>query len=135
MPFPTRAGSSRAPIRRAGWCAAVAVGERLLARDAASEAAGQKALLHLGNLALNFGSLMVMGMVFHRWGSAALQGLAGNLVGEIEIVSTPKVASVALDAYRRGDLGGHAPSSPALSLAVVPVFYSDGGGFALGARF
>jgi hypothetical protein len=116
-------------------CAAVADGERLLVRDSASEAAGQKALLHIGNLILNFGSLMVIGMVFDRWGSAALQGLAGTLIGEIEIVSTPTVASAALDAYRGGDLTGRPRSSPALSLSVVPLMLTDGGGLAFGARF
>lgn len=116
-------------------CAAVADAERLLARDAASEAECQKPLIHIGNIALNFGSLLVMGFVFNRWGPAALQGLAGTLIGEIMIVSTPTVATNALAAYRRGDLTGKPPPSVAMSLGVAPLIFVDGGGMAVGAKF
>lgn len=115
-------------------CALVADGERLLVRDAASEADGRKLLLHLGNIALNFGSLMVLGFVFHRWEAAALQGVAGTLIGELMIMTTPTQATIALEAYRAGRLSG-APSRWPISLAAAPMILQQGGGIAIGGRF
>lgn len=115
-------------------CALIADAERLLVRDAQSEQDCQKLILHIGNVVLNFGSLMVLGFVFRRWEAAALQGVAGTLIGEIMIVSTPKVASDALDAYRTGNLTV-GKSAPRVALIAAPMPLQNGAGIALGGSF
>lgn len=120
---------------RGDVCALVADAERLLARDATSEANCRKMWLHVANVALNFGSLLVLGLVFDRWDAAALQGVAGTLIGEVMIVSTPTIAMDSLEDYRAGRLGPGKPP-PLRAFAAAPIVLGPGGGgVAFGGRF
>lgn len=115
-------------------CSQLADAERLLVRDAASEAECKKLYVHLGNIALNMGSLLVLGFVFRRWEAAALQGVAGTLIGELMIATTPSQASDALEAYRAGTLKSGRPP-PRISLVAAPLALPQGAGVAFGGRF
>jgi hypothetical protein len=86
-------------------CARLAEAEHLLVRDADSEAFGKSALVHAGNFVLNAGISLLLGLGFHHWGQAALQGLTGIAVGEAMIISQPDQSVTDLRRYRLGNLG------------------------------
>ncbi len=85
-------------------CALVAEAERLLERDAASEAFGKSALTHAGNFVLNIGLALAIGLGFGHWEQAAIQGPVGIAVGELQSFTQPRDVIDGLARYRRGDL-------------------------------
>jgi len=119
---------------RTDACALVADAERLLVRSAKSENEGRTLVFHVGNLALNMGSLLVLGLVFDRWDSAALQGVGGSVIGELMIATRPRTAEDALDAYRGANLGAAAKRDP-IPVAVYPLVLHQGGGLAVSGSF
>ncbi|HZS35245.1 MAG TPA: hypothetical protein VFF06_00385 [Polyangia bacterium] len=114
-------------------CAPLADAERLLLRDAASEAFGKSALVHAGNVALNVGLLLALGFGFGHWQQAAIQGPVGIVVGELQIFSQPRDEMTTLARYRSGQL------TPAPRerywLSVVPDLSRDRAGLSLTIDF
>jgi hypothetical protein len=115
-------------------CALVADAERLLVRDAKSSAFGKSALVHAGNFAFNIGVGLLLGIGFHHWDQAALQGLTGIAVGEVMILSQPNDTVDDLRRYRAGNLG-LPPSFHKVSWAVAPTAARDRAGLVLGIGF
>jgi hypothetical protein len=116
-------------------CALVAEAERLLERDAAGERFGKGPLTHAGNFLLNIGLALALGLGFNHWDQAAVQGLSGIAVGELQSFTQPIDEVRTLARYRSGDLsplpGGREPPW----LALVPTAARDGGGLALAVSF
>ena len=63
--------------------------EQVLARAAADEAFGRSFWLHAGNVLVNGGAALALGLGWDRWRSAALNGSVGILIGEIMIFTQP----------------------------------------------
>ena len=107
-------------------CAILADAERLLLRDAASEAFGSGPLVHAGSLLFNAALGVFLGAVFGHWDQAAITALTGAAVGEIQIVTQPTDVVRSLSRYRNGDLGiGPARVPPAWMLVPSASRYSQ----------
>jgi hypothetical protein len=115
-------------------CALVADAERLLLRGAKSSAFGKSALVHAGSFAFNVGVGLLLGIGFHHWDQAAIQGLAGIAVGEVMILSQPNDTVEDLRRYRAGNLG-LPPSFHKISWAVLPQTMPHGAGVVVGLGF
>jgi hypothetical protein len=93
-------------------CSLVADAELRLVRDAKNQADGQRWWLHVGNVVLNAGVGLFLGLGFHHWGAGAWNAGFGAVVGEAIILTQPTGAIDSLDRYRAGSLdGGAAPAT------------------------
>jgi hypothetical protein len=114
-------------------CAQLAYAEQLLVRDAASEKLGVGALTQAGSFAFNLGVSLLLGLGFGHWSQAALTGLIGIGVGELQIITQPTDVVDALARYQGADLG---PSTGWLrGWALAPILGRDRAGFALAISF
>ncbi len=104
--FPPDVGSSEARLASLppDGCPALAEAERLLESAAASEAAQTGWLVHAGNLVLNAGLGLVLGLGWQRWESAAWTFAIGAGLGEATILTQPTALPEDLARYRAGDL-------------------------------
>ncbi|MDB4980775.1 MAG: hypothetical protein JWM82_1527 [Myxococcales bacterium] len=100
-------------------CPLLADAEARLARDAANQSDGQRWWLHVGNVALNSGVGLFLGLGYHHWGAGVFNAVFGSAVGEAIILTQPTSSIDDARVYRAGALGG-APSKtgPTLSFAV-----------------
>ena len=85
-------------------CPLLADAEARLLRDAKNQADGQRWWLHVGNVALNFGVGLFLGLGFHHWGAGALNAVSGSLIGEAIILTQPTGTIEDLRRYRAGTL-------------------------------
>lgn len=115
-------------------CAVVAGAERILLRDAASEAFGRGPLVHAGNFAFNALLGIVMGVAFHRWETAAIVAPVGTAVGELQQATIVTHIDDTLARYRRGELGER-PSSAPVGWTLIPRVGKDELGAAVGLAF
>jgi hypothetical protein len=113
-------------------CALVADGERLLARDAASEAFGKSVLIHVGSFAFNVGLGLLLSVGFGHQQAGVIDSLAGMTLGEIMILTQPADSVKALARYRRAEL---TPTPPRAAWRLFPVFAPDRSGFAFSLSF
>jgi len=86
-------------------CRLLADAEARLARDAANQIDGQRWWLHVGNVVLNAGVGLFLGLGFHHWGAGALNAISGSVIGEAIILTQPTGSIDDLRAYRAGALG------------------------------
>lgn len=96
-PPPPPGGGDRPDV-----CPLLADAEARLIRDAKNQADGQRWWLHVGNVALNFGVGLFLGLGFHHWGAGALNAVGGSLIGEAIILTQPTASIDDLETYRRG---------------------------------
>ena len=85
-------------------CPLVADAEGRLIRDAKNQADGKRWWLHAGNVALNFGVGLFLGLGYHHWGAGAFNAVSGSLIGEAIILTQPTDTIRDLETYRRGTL-------------------------------
>jgi hypothetical protein len=97
-------------------CPLLADAEAILVRDAKNQADGQRWWLHVGNVVLNFGVGLFLGIGYHHWGAGALNAISGSLIGEAIILTQPTGSIADLDAYRNARLGGQGPASTGIAL-------------------
>lgn len=97
-------------------CRLLADAEARLERDAANQAGSQRWWWHAGNVALNVGVGLFLGLGFHHWGAGAFNTVSGAVIGEAIILTQPTDSVEDLARYRRADLG--LPPQP-LALAVA----------------
>jgi len=103
-PPPPPGGGERPDV-----CPLLADAEGRLIRDAKNQADGQRWWLHVGNVALNFGVGLFLGLGFHHWGAGALNAVSGSLIGEAIILTQPTATIHDLETYRRGTIAYAVP--------------------------
>ncbi|MBW1879728.1 MAG: hypothetical protein JRJ84_15305 [Deltaproteobacteria bacterium] len=114
-------------------CAVLAVAEQLLLSEAEAEQFGQSWLMHGGNVLLNLGAGLLLGLGWDSWQSAWLTTAVGTLVGEVMIWTQPMDATRDLERYRTGKWIGQTARRP--TLHVHPVYVRAGGGVGLSGLF
>jgi hypothetical protein len=104
QPPPPAGGGERPDV-----CPLLADAETRLIRDAKNQADGQRWWLHVGNVALNFGVGLFLGLGYHHWGAGAWNAIGGSLIGEAIILTQPTASIDDLETYRRGTLAYTVP--------------------------
>jgi hypothetical protein len=115
-------------------CALLNTAERLLIRDAESEAFGVGPLVHIGNFAINIAAGLVLGLGYDKWDAFATVTLVGIVVGEVQASTQPTDAVEDLRLYRAAHLDER-PQPPRLGLALAPMLLRDGAGMTLSLRW
>jgi hypothetical protein len=115
-------------------CALLADAERLLIRDAASEAFGSGPLVHVGTFGFNIALVLLLGVGFGHWNAAVSTGVTGIAVGEIQALTQPTDAVRLLRDYRRGWVKRY-PPKPATTWMVVPTAGRDHYGLSFALSF
>ena len=93
-------------------CRLLADAELRLARDAKNQADGQRWWLHAGNLVLNVGVGLFLGLGYHHWGAGVFNMVGGSAIGEAIILTQPTGSIEDLRRYRAGALDdGSAPGA------------------------
>jgi hypothetical protein len=62
-------------------------------------------VLHVGNILLNGGAGLILGLAFHHWTTAFVNSMAGVAIGEALVLTRPMGAVDSLTRYRMGELG------------------------------
>ncbi len=120
LTLPLRAARARlASASPADACAALAHAEETLVKVESDQALANGILAHAGNVAVNVGIALILGLGYGRWTSAAVSGGVGVAVGEANAFTQPHHLRKVLARYRAGDLG-EAPA-PAIAWRLVPV--------------
>ncbi len=86
-------------------CPLLADAERRLARDAANQADGQRWWFHAGNVAVNSGVGLLLGLGFHHWKSGVFNAVFGSAVGEAIILTQPTGSIDDARVYHTGAIG------------------------------
>jgi hypothetical protein len=86
----------------ANVCRLLADAESKLVRDAKNQADGQRWWLHVGNVVLNFGVGLFLGLGYHHWGTGAWNAFGGSAIGEAIILTQPTGTIEDLRRYREG---------------------------------
>jgi hypothetical protein len=113
-------------------CALLAEAERLLLRDAESEHKGQGWLLNVGNFALNLAAGLVLAFAFHNREAAAVNGVVGFALGELQFDTQPTESVKLLARYRANAFG---PTAAPTRLGLAPILGGGQYGLALGTTF
>jgi hypothetical protein len=114
-------------------CAVLTIAEQLLVSEAEAEQFGQSWLMHGGNVLINLGAGLILGLGWDSWQSAWLTTVVGTLVGEVMIWTQPMDATRTLERYRTGTWIGQTARRP--TLHAHPVYVRAGGGVGLSGRF
>jgi hypothetical protein len=115
-------------------CALLADAERWFIRDAKSAAFGKGVLVHAGNFLFNIGVGFLLGFGFNHWDQAAIQGLVGIVVGEVQIISQPAQIVSDLRRYRAANLG-LPPAWRPIAWGVAPMVGQNRAGLVVGLSF
>jgi hypothetical protein len=117
----SRALRARIAARRAtdDVCLLLADAEAKLARDAQNQSDGQRWWLHAGNVALNVGVGLFLGLGYHHWAAGAYNAVLGTAVGEAIILTQPTSSIDDLRTYRAGSF---APPGREMALAYAGTF-------------
>jgi len=83
-------------------CALLADAEGKLVRDATNQSDGQRWWLHVGNVLLNTGVGLFLGIGYHHWTAGAFNAVTGSVVGEAIILTQPTSTIGDLETYRAG---------------------------------
>ncbi len=86
-------------------CPLLADAEGKLLRDARNQADGRRWWLHVGNVALNTGVGLFLGLGYHHWLAGAFNAVVGTAIGEAIILTQPISSVGDLERYRAGRLG------------------------------
>jgi hypothetical protein len=85
-------------------CRLLADAEMRLVRDAKNQSDGRRWWMHAGNVALNFGVGLFLGLGYHHWGAGAWNAFGGSAIGEAIILTQPTGTIEDLRRYREGSL-------------------------------
>ena len=121
LTLPMRSASDAAKQKRLGEdpCLALASAERTLLRVEKDQALATGIVPHIGNVAVNLGIALILGLGYGHWVAAALSGGIGFAVGETNAFTQPHHLAEVLEQYRSGRLDEATPKLS--SCAVVPV--------------
>ena len=98
-------------------CALLADAETRLVRDAENQADGQRWWVHVGNVIVNAGVGLFLGLGYHHWVAGALNFASGAAIGEVIIFTQPTDSIDSLRRYRAGILDDGAPARVGFSHA------------------
>jgi hypothetical protein len=98
-------------------CALLADAETRLVRDAENQADGRRWWVHVGNVIVNAGVGLFLGLGYHHWVAGALNAASGAAIGEIIIFTQPTDAIDGLRRYREGTLDEGAATRASLSFS------------------
>lgn len=112
----------------------LALAERALCRGARSEAFGAGLVTHLGNLLVNVGLSLWIGLQYQRWVQAGINFGLGWSIGATQIFTQPTRLVATWRDYRAGRLAS-APVPAAPRWALAPLSLPGGGGVALALTF
>jgi hypothetical protein len=115
-------------------CRLLADAERLLIRDADSQAFGKSPLVHAGNFGFNIAIALLLGVGFGHWNAAVITGLTGIAIGEIQTFTQPSDTIAMLRNYRFGRLTA-TPPKPRTTWMLAPTVTHDRYGVTLGVSF
>jgi hypothetical protein len=85
-------------------CALLADAETRLVRDAENQADARRWWVHVGNVVLNAGVGLFLGLGYHHWVAGALNFASGAAIGEVIIFTQPTNVVDGLRRYRDGAL-------------------------------
>jgi len=85
-------------------CRLLADAEMRLVRDAKNQEDGRRWWLHVGNVVLNTGVGLFLGLGYHHWGAGAWNAFGGSAIGEAIILTQPTGSIEGLRHYREGEL-------------------------------
>jgi hypothetical protein len=97
-------------------CVVLADAEVRLARDAQNQADGQRWWLHVGNVVLNTGVGLFLGLGYNHWKAGAFNIVVGSAIGEAIILTQPTGSIGDFAAYHGGRLDGRAGASAGAGL-------------------
>lgn len=127
---------ARSGERDSDRCALVAAAERILLRDAASEAFSAGPLPHAGNFVFNMGLGLLLAVGFGRLDTGMIVALTGMTVGEIQMLSVRTRVRETLARYRSGALDtANANAAPSIGWTVVPILNREQYGVQFGLTF
>jgi hypothetical protein len=86
-------------------CALLADAEAKLVRDAQNQSDGQRWWLHVGNVLLNTGVGLFLGIGYDHWVAGAFNAVLGSIIGEAIILTQPTSTIGDLETYRAGAFG------------------------------
>jgi hypothetical protein len=86
-------------------CTLLADAEHKLVRDAQNQADGQRWWLHVGNVVLNTGVGLFLGLGYHHWAAGAFNAVFGTAIGEAIILTQPTSSIGDLRTYQAGAFG------------------------------
>jgi hypothetical protein len=121
LTLPMRSASDAAKQRRLGGdpCLALASAEQTLVSVAKDQALSTGIVGHIGNVAVNLGIALILGLGYGHWVSAAVSGGIGLAVGETNAFTQPHHLAEVLERYRSGRLDP--TTAKVASCSVVPV--------------
>jgi hypothetical protein len=116
-------------------CARLADAETRLLRDAKNQADGRRWWLHVGNVALNTGVGLFLGLGYHHWGAGALNAVSGSVIGEAIILTQPTSTIDDLRRYQAGTLSDATTTSGAGTATATTAATSATWSIGYSARF
>jgi hypothetical protein len=81
-------------------CAVASAAEKYLAASADDEAFNRGFLAHTGNVLVNGGGLLVVGLGYDRWLTGTLSAVVGIAIGEVQIYTRPTASLRGRDDWR-----------------------------------
>jgi hypothetical protein len=99
-------------------CALLARAEAVLETGAKNQRLSNGVVPHIGNVLVNAGIALILGLGYGRWQSAAISAGVGVAIGEANAFTQPHRLPSAFEKYRKGELAGSAPA--AVTWSVVP---------------
>lgn len=128
------------PLRgaRARWnegemCQRLARAEHALATGAKAQALSSGPVPHIGNVLVNVGIALILGLGYGQWKSAAISAGVGTAIGEANAFTQPHRLPGVLERYRRGEIEGGGGGGGEKEEVSWWVGGSGGGGWGVGA--
>jgi hypothetical protein len=109
---------ARGHFAEADRCAALARAERTLFKVEKDQRLATSWVGHVGNILVNVGIGLILGLGYDRWSSAALSAGVGIAVGEANAFTQPHHLRDVIERYRSGRFDLMAPR---MTWAVVPI--------------
>jgi hypothetical protein len=119
LTLPLRA--ARAHATDPDRCAALARAERTLDSVASNQALATGVFGHVGNVLVNTGILLILGVGFGQWTPAAISFSVGVSLGEANAFTQPHHLRDVMMQYRLGQLGAAPPRETRVAWAIVPL--------------
>lgn len=99
-----------AEAKPADTCALIALGEGLMVRDAANEAAGVSWVMQVVNVAYNLATASILAFGFKRYLPAVISGVGGLIIGEAMIFTQPTHLNESVKQYKWGTFKENKPT-------------------------